>query len=346
MPNPIGPSGPPSTPPSVPPTDAESKSKTETPAENTQAQSNTLSGPDTNQVSEHQWEGKMMSFAIQAQAEKELPPVGKNQQVDITDPDMKNQMLRSAPQVNDISKREGNSNDICGGAALTNGLILSSKTPEQAQANAKAVRELANSYVEADKANKSNKPFTIKPEEDAALKHMEAGKMSPADTENMQQLMDRIGHRQPQLMSNPSGLGLSTSQVAGTMTRLSALGAFKGSDVKLQCNTLPTGFDHWTVSVDRTWANSASGAPDYNKSVVHGGPPSETQKGNPNWQNEIILANSETPPKVYTQFKQPGDTNQYREATFDTSQYKDLSAAAQFEKEMRRAADAPPIPIQ
>src|SRR5262245_22744849 len=209
MPNPIGPSGPPSSPPSIPPADSESK-KAETTAENTQAQNSTSSSPDTNKVSEHQWEGKMMSFAIQAQAEKELPAVGKNQQVDITDPEMKNQMLRSAPQVNDISKKAGNANDICGGAALTNGLILSSKTPEQAQANAKAVRDLANTYVEADKANKSNKPFTIKPEEDAALKHMESGKMSPTDVQNMQQLMDRIGHRQPQLMSNPSGLGLST----------------------------------------------------------------------------------------------------------------------------------------
>ena len=150
---------------------------------------------------------------IQAQAEKELPPVGKNQQVDITDPDMKNQMLRSAPQVNDISRREGNSNDICGGAALTNGLILSSKTPEQAQANAKAVRELANSYVEADKANKSNKPFTIKPEEDAALKHMEAGEMSPADTENMQQLME--SNRPPSAAADEQSIRPWTEYFAG-----------------------------------------------------------------------------------------------------------------------------------
>lgn len=298
-------------------------------------QAGTPSEPDHGKISEHHLEGQMMSVALSAQAEREMAPLGPNQKVDITNQDQRNQLVRNAPQVNDISKKAGNENDICGGAATTNALILASKTKEQAQANSKAVRDLANSY---------DPPVKIKPEEDAALKGLASGKMSPVDTENMQQLMDRIGHRQPQLMSNPSGLGLSTSQVASMTTKLASFGAFEGASVKMHCNTLPTGADHWTVTVDRTFANSAGGSK-YDKSLVYGGPPSEVQKGNPQWQNEIILDNSDKPAKVYTQFKQPGEGNVYHEATFDTSQYKDPTSAGAFENEMRRAAKANGTPI-
>ena len=299
-------------------------------------QSSSPSEPDRGKLSEHALEGQMMSAKLTAQAEREMAPITPTQKVDITNQDLRNQLVRNAPQVNDISKKAGNENDICGGAATTNALILSSKTKEQAQANSKAVRDLANSY---------DPPVKIKPEEDAALKSLASGKMSAVDAQNMQQLMDRIGHRQPQLMSNPSGLGLSTAQVASMTTKLSSFGAFQGADVKMHCNTLPTGADHWTVTVDRTFANSAGGSK-YDKSLVHGGPPPEVQKGNTNWQNEIILDNSEKPAKVYTQFKQPGEGNVYHEATFDTSQYKDPTSAGAFEKEMRRAAAAPGTAIQ
>lgn len=301
-----------------------------------QTPAGTPSEPDHGKISQHRLEGHMMSVALTAQAEREMAPIGPNQKVDITNQDLRNQLVRNAPQVNDISKKAGNENDICGGAAATNALILSSKTKEQAGANAKAVRDLANSY---------DPKVKIKPEEDAALKGLADGKMSPVDTQNMQQLMDRIGHRQPQLGSNPSGLGLSTTQVASMTTKLSAFGAFGGASVKMHCNTLPTGADHWTVTVDRTFANSAGGSR-YDKSQVYGGPPSEVQKGNSNWQNEIILNNSEKPAKVYAQFKQPGEGNVYHEATFDTSQYKDPTTAGAFETEMRRAAKAGGTPIQ
>lgn len=301
-----------------------------------QPQAGTPSEPDRGKISEHALEGQMMSAKLTAQAEREMAPIGPTQKVDITNQDLRNQLVRNAPQVNDISKKAGNENDICGGAATTNALILSSKTKEQAEANSKAVRDLAKSY---------DPPVKIKPEEDAALKSLASGKMSAVDAQNMQQLMDRIGHRQPQLMNNPSGLGLSTAQIASMTTKLASFGAFEGSAVKMHCNTLPTGADHWTVTVDRTYANSAGGSK-YDKSIVHGGPPPEVQKGNANWQNEINLDNSEKPAKVYTQFKQPGEGNVYHEATFDTSQYKDPTSAGAFEKEMRRAAGAPGTPIQ
>jgi hypothetical protein len=302
---------------------------------------------DKSQITEQMFAAQFAGIKLQAQAERELPAVQKNQKVDITDPEMRNQMMRSAPQVNEISKKAGNENDICGGAAMTNALIMSSKTPEQAKANAQAVRDLANSFTKVDKENKSKTPFAMSAQEQQALKNMESGKMSPNDTMHMQQLMYRIGQRMPLAGSNPSGAGLSTTQIACAMTKLKANGAFPGnSDVRMHCTTLPTGADHWTVSVDRIHANSAGGK-DYNKSLVTGGPPPEVQKGSDKWQNEIIIDNNAEPaPKVYAQFKQPGDTNQYREATFDPNQHKDISSFGAFENEIRRAASAPAHQIQ
>jgi hypothetical protein len=299
------------------------------------------SEPDRGKVAEHQFTGKFMGVTLQAQAERELAPIGKNQKVDINDPTYRTALLRNSPQVNDISKKAGNDGDICGGAATTNALILSGKSPEQRKDNANSVRNLAKSY---------DPPVQIKPEEEAALKGLETGHMSPNDVANMQQLMDRVGHRMPLAGSNPSGMGLSTTQVACMMTKLSAHGAFKGSDVKMNCNTLQTGQpnppDHWTVTVDGTFANSAAGAPKFDKALVYGGgTPSELQKGGGSWQNEIILSNSEHPPKVYAQFKQPNDPTNYHEAVFNTGQHKDPTSVGAFEDEIRRAAREQGQPI-
>ena len=317
--------------------------KTEPKAEEAAAGTSVASSePDKAKLAEHQFTGKFISANIQGQAERELAPIGKNQKVDINDPTYRTALLRNSPQVNDISKKAGNDGDICGGAATTNALILSGKTQDQRKDNANAVRGLAKSY---------DPPIQIKPEEEAALKDLETGHMSPNDVSNMQQLMDRVGHRMPLAGSNPSGTGLSTTQVACMMTKLSSQGAFKGSDVKLNCNTLQTGQpnppDHWTVTVDGTFANSASGAPKFDKALVYGGgTPSELQKSGGSWQNEIILSNSENPPKVYTQFKQSGDPHVYHEAVFNTAEHKDPTSVGAFENEIRRAANAPGQQIQ
>jgi hypothetical protein len=321
------------------------KIATNQPADNTEKSGNGNSQVDHGKLTEYHLEGQMRSVALSTQAEKQLSAVPKNQLVDIHNPESRNQLIRSAPQINEISKKAGNGGDICGGAATTNALILSSKTPEQGRANAKAVRDLANSFSNAVK---------IKPEEEMALKHLENGKMSPTDVQHMQQLMDRIGQRMPAAGPNPSGLGLTTTQVACMMTKLSAKGAFQGSDVTMHCNTLPNGLDHWTVTVDRTFANSSHGHPNYDKALVHGGPPPELQKGRSNWQNEIKIVNDpqrdandkSTGPKIYAQFKQGEDKNQYREAVFHANEHVNPNSVAQFENEMRRAAEASAIPIQ
>jgi hypothetical protein len=336
MPDPIGSGGPR---PPVSNIQPDSTAKTEAPKQEESApqSANSSSTPDHGKIAEHQFTGQMIHLSLNAQAEREMAPLQKNQAVDLRNPETRNQLIRNTPQVNDISKKAGNDGSICGGSATTNALILSGKTPEQAQANAESVRKLAKSY---------DPPIQIKPEEEKALKGLETGKMSPNDVSNMQQLMDRVGHRMPLAGSNPSGMGLSTTQVAAMMTKLSAHGAFKGSDVKMHCNSLPNGNDHWTVTVDRTFANSASGPPNYDKSLVHGGPPPELQKGRETWKNEIILDNLSDPPKVIAQFKQGNDQNEYRQATFNTAEHKDPTSVGAFENEIRRASQAPAIPFQ
>jgi hypothetical protein len=337
MSQPIGRSSGPSQPANIQQTEESSKSSSSQKPEETAAQPGaTPSAPDHGKVAEHQFQGQMVSFALHAQAERDMAPIGKNQPVNIHDKDMRNQLMRSAPQVNDVSRKAGNDGSICGGAATTNALIMSSKTPEQAQANAKAVRNLANSY---------QPPVSIKPEEEKALKGLESGKMSPTDVQHMQQLMDRVGKRMPLAGQNPSGMGLSTTQMACMMTKLSAHGAFQGADVKMHCTSLPNGVDHWTVSTDGIYANSAHGDPNYDKAMVHGGTPSGVQKGSNTWKNELILANSENPPRVYAQFKQ-GNENSYREAVFNTAEHKDPTSVGAFENEIRRASQAPAHPLQ
>ena len=296
---------------------------------------------DSGKAAEHAMSGYMVGVKLQAQAEREMPPIKPNQQIDLTDKDYRNHMLRGAPQINPVSTKAGNGPDICGGAAMANALVLSSKTPEQSHANAKAVRDLAGSF---------NPPLKMTKEEDQALKNMEKDKptLSSVDTQHMQQLMYRIGQRMPLAGANPSGTGLSTTQVGCAVSMLKARGAFKDSDVTMHCNRNTFqdeqkknySIDHWTVTVDRTYANSQGVG---NRSVVHGGPPNDHLKGSPSWQNELKLYGNEEPPKIYMQFKQQNNKpNEYHEAIIDPNKYKTPEQMLGFEGEMRKAVGQPP----
>jgi hypothetical protein len=308
--------------------------------------SSTASSPptqstDSMKVAEHRLDGYMVGVKLNAQAEREMPALSPNKPVDITDRDWRNHMLRQAPQVNDVSMKAGNAYHICGGAAMSNALIMSSKTPEQAQANAKAVRELAGSFDPKVKLSK---------EEDQALKNMELKppKLSGVDAQHLQQVMYRIGQRMPLAGNNPDGTGLSTTQVACAMNMLKARGAFEGSNVTMHCNRntfkddqgKEGTIDHWTVTVDGNFANSQ--AVPGNRSIVQGGPPPDRLKGTENWQNEITMNGYEKPPKMYLQFKQPDSKpNEYQEAVIDISKYKNPDDMNAFESEVRKAAKQP-----
>ncbi|MCI0411955.1 hypothetical protein L0222_04030 [bacterium] len=302
---------------------------------------------DSVKLAEHRLDGYIIGAKIHAQAEREMPTIGPNQKVDITDRDWRNHVLRGAPQINPVSTKAGNAPDLCGGAAMSNALVLSSKTPEQANANAKAVRDLAGSFEPPN-------PLKLSPQEDQALKNMESTppKMSATDVQHLQQVMYRIGQRMPLAGANPSGTGLSTTQVGCAMSMLSARGAFSGSNVTMHCNRntfqddkgKKNTIDHWTVTVDRTFANS-QGLGD--RSIIQGGPPLDRLKGTPDWQNELILDNSEKPPKMYLQFKQQSNKeNEYHEAVVNPHNYKNPDQMLAFEEEMRKAAGRPPLTME
>lgn len=293
------------------------------PAEVSQEPTGAKATDQRGKVAEHQLEGEMMK----AKAEREMAPISNNTTVDITNKDMRNQLLRSCPQINPISTAAGNGPHICGAAAVTNALVLSSKTPEQAKANAQAVRDLAK--------NAPSGGVKLSGAEDAALKKMEAGKMSPTDVENVQQVMYRIGGKMPNGGVNTSDGGLSTVQMGTMTTMLAKRGAFEGSSVTMHCNSQngPNGkFDHWTTTVDGVHVNSQDKK---DKSTVQGGPPANLARGTDNWQNELWLNTNNKPAELHCQIKGDGDTGkQHRALTIDTSKY-DVGTLAELDYEFR-----------
>src|SRR5262245_49105904 len=59
-------------------------------------------------IAEHQLEGQMRNAQLMATAEREMNPVAPNTAVDITNKDLRTQLLRSAPQINPVSNAAGN----------------------------------------------------------------------------------------------------------------------------------------------------------------------------------------------------------------------------------------------
>lgn len=86
-------------------------------------------------------------------------------------------LLASAPQVNAVAVRAGNSQSICGAAAMTNALILS----DDHGSNARALSSLAQ-----------RAGVTPTDAQQAALDHFREGSLSPQDVEHLQQLTYRV----------------------------------------------------------------------------------------------------------------------------------------------------------
>ncbi|HSP07080.1 MAG TPA: hypothetical protein VLR94_07875 [Acidobacteriota bacterium] len=279
-------------------------------------------------VAEHQLDGQLSKVM----AERELNPVSPNTTVDITNKEMRNQLLRSCPQTNPISTAAGNAPHICGAAATANALVLSSKTTEQAKANAQAVRDLAR--------NAPSGGVKLSAGEDASLKKMEAGKMSPTDVQHLQQVLYRIGGKMPNGGMNMSDGGLSTVQMGAMTTMLAKRGAFEGSSVTMHCNS-QTGkngtFDHWTTTVDGIHANSQviNERDKTEKSAVQGGPPAALARGTDKWQGELWLSPNNKPAELHAQIRGDGDTGkEHRALTIDTSKY-DVDTLAELDFQFR-----------
>jgi len=257
-----------------------------------------------------------------------------NQPVDLSDKELRNDMLRNAPQINPIAGENGP--HACGGAAMANALILSSNTPEKAKANAQAVRKTCDQLIANDKKNGSKVPFKLSAAEDQALKNMETGKMSSNDSMHLQQIMYRVGQRAPiGGVSNPDGNGLSTSQIASTMAMLKANGAFQGSSVTMHCQRQESGFDHWTTTVDGTHVNSQVGSK--NRSVVLGGPPAEANINNQGWQNDIWLNPFSDKNEVHVRFRTEGEKGpENHEAILESGKYDNVDKMYDFEQDLMK----------
>jgi hypothetical protein len=242
---------------------------------------------------------------LQATAERQMASVGPNQSVNLADRSMRLQLLRACPQVNPISLKAGNAEFVCGGAAAANALVLSASDPAKAKANAEAVRKLAGSF---------STPEQPSPAEDKALAALAAGKMSPQDVQQLQQLMFRLAQRCGQGVGGP----VTVVQMGMMASALAANGAFAGADVTFH-NHKNNGVDHWSCTVGNLHANSYGPG---KKSLVYGGPPPELQKQNDVWKGELRLDATGATPSLTMQTRGPKDTaTQYREARFDVSQY-------------------------
>ena len=265
-----------------------------------------------------------------------------NQPVDLSNKELRNDMLRNAPQVNPIAGENGP--HACGGAAMANALILSSDSPDKAKANAQAVRKVCDEITANDKKNGFKNQFKLSSAEDQALKNMETGKMSANDAMHLQQIMYRVGQRAPiGGVSNPDGTGLSTSQIATTMSMLKANGAFQGNNVMMHCQRGESGFDHWTTTVDGTHVNSQVGA--NNRSVVMGGAPTEANVNNQNWQNDIWLNPYGDKDEIHVRYRgtyKDEETHEikenqppnHREVVLDAGKYKSVDDMRNFETDL------------
>ena len=304
------------------------------PQKETEQVSNNPEPSKNNGAVANQMKGEM-GFNGQAQAAAvaerfHSTQMNPNQPVDLSNKELRNDMLRNAPQINPIAGENGP--HACGGAAMANALILSSDTPEKAKANAQAVRKSVDEIAAQDKTNHSKVPLKLTGAEDAALKRMETGKMSANDSMHLQQIMYKLGQRAPiGGISNPSGDGLSTSQIASTMAMLKGKGAFEGNSVTMHCQRSDTGFDHWTTTVDGTHVNSQAGS--QNRSVVMGGPPAEANKNNQGWQGEIWLNPNSDKKEIFVQFR--GAEDKPHEAVLESGKYETADKMWDFEQDLK-----------
>jgi len=134
-------------------------------------------------------------------------------------------LAASTPQINDTSVKAGNSQSICGAAAMTNSLILTDK----GGANAKAIESLA-----------SKAGVQTSDEEKTAIQNFKDGKLSPKDVQHLQQVVYRTGVKgetgnEPKPNVTPEGLelGMKKAWVKPSPQEASALAQFKKDPSKL-----------------------------------------------------------------------------------------------------------------
>lgn len=220
------------------------------------------------------------------------PAASPTQSVNFLTPEGKKQLIESSSQVNPISQKAGNSNEICGGASVANALVMSSSTPEQAKANAQALRAAAKNVA------------GLSPEQDRALANMEKGTMSPTDLQHLQQLSHRLvkSQNQGEKLANAGEMGMAVAL-------LKANGAFQGAQsVEFHNARLPPPgqSNHWSVSVDGAYANSLDPQGNKGASLGNQTPANvQLQASNRDWRGGVLLLNvTGTEPTIDVMYRQ------------------------------------------
>lgn len=220
------------------------------------------------------------------------PAAAPTQSVNFLTPEGKKQLIENSSQVNPISQKAGNAQEVCGGASIANALVMSSNTPEQAKANAGALRAAAKNVTGLTDA------------QDRALTNMEKGTMSPTDLQHLQQLSYGLVKSQGQgeKLANAGEMGMAVSL-------LKANGAFPGAQMVEFHNARlppPGQANHWTVTVDGNHANSLD--PQGNQGASFGPQTPENvqmQASNKNWRGGVMLLHvTGTEPTVDVNYRQ------------------------------------------
>lgn len=221
-----------------------------------------------------------------AQAEREMPALN-TKPVNINTPEGRKQLISDTSQVNEVSKKAGNDQTICGGASVANALVLASDTPAKAKANSDALRASASKLAGISAA------------EDTALKNMAKGQMSTTDLAHLQQLSQKL------VKSSNQGEPLANAgEMATAVTLLKANGGFPGptpQTVEFHNTRLPPPGEanHWTVSVDGQHANSLTSKGYKGASVTNGAPPeAKMAASNEKWRGGVMLQNYHNPPTI------------------------------------------------
>lgn len=230
--------------------------------------------------------GYTLMPTMNAQAEREMPALD-NKPVSLNTPEGRKQLVSNTSQVNEVSKKAGNDQVICGGASVANALVLSSDTPEKAKANSDALRASASKLT------------SLTPAEDTALKNMSKGQMSTTDMAHLQQLSQKLvkSSNQGEPLANPG-------EMATAVTLLKANGGFPGpapQTVEFHNTRLPPPGEanHWTVSVDNQHANSLTSKGYKGASVTDGAPPdTKMAASNEKWRGGVMLQNYNNPPTI------------------------------------------------
>lgn len=172
-------------------------------------------------------------------------------------------LISRTPQVDNAS---GTHNDEvrCGGAALTNAMLLDGGY----EANARAIRRLAEpapgegGRLSARTAD-GHEPFHMTAAQDEALRAMEAGHLTPNQTAEIQEMMFQMTDGIPEgdAPRESGNDGVTGYQMNEMMDRLTAAGAFPNSrEVNMRMDDNGAGGNHWTTTVttDRGTAHANS----------------------------------------------------------------------------------------